>query len=112
MGVYIDWDISVKPVTPEQEDELDLALDWWTYDGYTDGDTYRSTFYTESINACDDIEQMMREFTERYPDTIAEVYLKGDCDECPDKWLFQKGKMRTFVGSVFYTETTKKEDTV
>ena len=112
MGMYIDWNITVKPVTAEQSEELELALDWYTYDGYQDGDEFCAVFCSESINACDDIEKALRKFTKDHPETIAEAYLKSECDECPDKWLFQKGKMRTFVGSVFYTETTKKEDTV
>lgn len=106
MGMYISWDITVQPVDEEQADALDETLEWYSHDSDLNGDTFSAVFASTSINASDDIDMTLREFTACNPQAVATVYVQGECDICPDKWVFEKGDRKTFVGSVQYTEVT------
>lgn len=111
MGIYTTWDITAKPIVQHQVDELQALLDNDDCDGYWDSQTYvyRASFDTMSVHAEEDIECVMREFSEKHPDIVLEVIFRPEYNSVPDKWMIQAGKVRRFEGSIVYTEITEED---
>ena len=86
MGIYTTRDITAKLIVPYQAEELQAM----------------------SVHAEEDIEHVMREFSEKHPNIVLEVIFRPEYNSAPDKWMIQAGKVRRFEGSIVYTEITEE----
>lgn len=110
MGIYTTWDITAKPIVPYQAEELQGMLDRYECDWYLEDYAYHGSFDTTSVHAEEDIERVMREFSEKHPNIVLEAIFRPEYNRVPDKWMIQAGKVRRFEGSIVYTEITEEDD--